>query len=36
MKTKRVLSLALAISMALSLLILPANAASFTDVSGHS
>lgn len=35
MKTKRVLSLALAISMALSLLILPANAASFTDVSGH-
>ncbi|MBR5283736.1 MAG: Ig-like domain-containing protein [Clostridia bacterium] len=35
MKTKRVLSLALAISMALSLLIIPANAASFTDVSGH-
>ena len=35
MKTKRLLSLALAISMALSMIILPANAASFTDTQYH-
>jgi len=34
-RTKRVLSLALAIGMALSLLVIPANAASFTDTTGH-
>ena len=34
-RTKRVLSLALAIGMTLSLLIIPANAASFTDTTGH-
>ncbi len=34
-RIKRVLSLALAIGMTLSLLIIPANAASFNDISGH-